>query len=65
MVNGEGYDDAAKSPGESLGDTGDLAGPVLGFKALLLTSEALTWVQGNWWQPPGVCWPVPERSEEV
>lgn len=38
---------------------------MLGFKALLLTSEALTWVQGNWWQPPGVCWPVPERSEEV
>lgn len=64
-VNGKWYVDAAKSPGESLGDTGDLAGPVLGFKALLLTSEALTWVQGNWWQPPGVCWPVPERSEEV
>lgn len=39
MVDGEYYDDAAKSPGESLGD---LAGPVLGFKALLLTSEALT-----------------------
>lgn len=65
MVNGKWYEGAAKSPGESLGDTGDLAGPVLGFKALLLTSEALTWVQGNWWQPPGVCWPVPERSEEV
>lgn len=44
---------------------GDLAGPELGFKALLLTSEALTWVQGNWWQPPGVCCPIPERSEEV
>lgn len=48
-----------------MGDTGDLAGPVLGFKALLLTSEALTWVEGNWWQPPGVCCPIPERSEEV
>lgn len=44
---------------------GDLAGPVLGFKALLLSSEALTWAQGNWWQPPGVCCPIPERSEEV
>ncbi len=52
------------SPGESLGDTGDLAGPALGVRALLLASEVLTWVQGDRWGPPGVWAPVPERCEE-
>lgn len=52
------------SPGDSLGDTGDLAGPVLGVRALLLPSEVLAWVQGDRWGPPGVWAPVPERCEE-
>ena len=52
------------SPGESFGDTGDLAGPALGVRALLLPSEVLTRVQGDRWAPPGVWVPVPERCEE-
>lgn len=53
------------SPGDSFGDTDDLAGPALGVRALpLLPSEFLTWVQGDRWGPPGVWAPVPERCEE-
>lgn len=53
------------SPGDSFGDTDDLAGPALGVRALLqLPSEFFTWVQGDLWGPPGVCAPVPERCEE-
>lgn len=52
-------------PGDSLGDTGDLAGPALGVRALLLPpSGALTWEQGDRWGPAGVWAPVPERCEE-
>ncbi|TNN41961.1 hypothetical protein EYF80_047882 [Liparis tanakae] len=50
------------SPGESLGDAGDLGGPRV--KALLLPSEGLAWVQGDRWTPPGAWTPVPERCEE-
>lgn len=51
-------------PGESLGETGDLAGPGLGVRALLLPSKVLTRVQGDRCGPPGVWAPVPERCEE-
>lgn len=47
-----------------MGETGDLAGPALGVRALLLLSVVLTWVQGERWGPPGVWAPVPERCDE-
>ena len=56
--------DSVDSPGESLGETGDLAGPALGVRALLLLSALLTLVQGDRWGPPGVWAPVPECCDE-
>lgn len=52
------------SPGESLGDTGDRAGPAVGDRTLPLHSEVLTWVKGELWGPVGVWFAVPEYCDE-